>query len=102
MPPAPRRSAKRPTMRFAPVKREETQGATMVFEIRDRLIWQIAQAEDRSKRREQNAVDLAMDALVIFDAIADGEQPDGLSSGYLIKSGVPAAWKEQREQFAKL
>jgi DNA invertase Pin-like site-specific DNA recombinase len=63
---------------------------------------EIADAEGTSKRRVQDVVDLAMLAPDILDAIASGEQPDGLSSDYLIKSGVPASWPEQREQFAKL
>jgi hypothetical protein len=63
---------------------------------------EIAQAECTSKRRVQDVVDLAMLEPDILDAIADGEQPDGLNSDYLIKSGVPAAWSEQRTQFAKL
>jgi site-specific DNA recombinase len=34
-------------------------------------------------------------------AFVAGEQPDGLTSDYLIKSGVPAVWSEQRAQFAR-
>jgi len=63
---------------------------------------EIAQAEGTSKRRVQDVVDLAMLAPDILDAIAGGEHPDGLTSNYLLKSGVPAAWSEQREQFTKL
>lgn len=37
-------AAQRPTMRFVPVKSEETQGAAMVFRIRELLIRQRAQA----------------------------------------------------------
>ena len=37
-------AAQRPTMRFVPVKREETQGAAMVFRIRELLIQQRTQA----------------------------------------------------------
>ena len=37
-------AAMRPTMRFVPVKSEETQGATMVFRVRELLIRQRAQA----------------------------------------------------------
>ena len=37
-------AAMRPTMRFVPVKSEETQGAAMVFRIRERLIRQRTQA----------------------------------------------------------
>ncbi|MEW9921822.1 recombinase family protein [Marimonas sp. MJW-29] len=63
---------------------------------------EIAQAERTSKRRVQDVVDLAMLAPDLLDAIAAGEQPEGLTSDYLIKSGVPALWSEQRETFAKL
>ena len=63
---------------------------------------EIAQAEGTSKRRVQDVVDLAMLAPDILDAIANGEQPDGLTSDTLIKSGVPAVWSDQRNQFAKL
>ncbi|MEW9921127.1 recombinase family protein, partial [Marimonas sp. MJW-29] len=63
---------------------------------------EIAQAEGTSKRRVQDVVDLAMLSPDVLDAIAAGEQPDGLTSDYLIKSGVPALWAEQRETFAKL
>ncbi len=63
---------------------------------------EIAEAEGTSKRRVQDVVDLAMLAPDILDAIASGEQSDGLTSDYLIKTGVPASWSGQREQFAKL
>ena len=70
--------------------------------ISGKTFTEIAQAEGTSKRRIQDVVDLAMLAPDILDAIARGEQPDGLTSDTLIKSGVPAAWSEQREQFALL
>jgi DNA invertase Pin-like site-specific DNA recombinase len=63
---------------------------------------EIAQAEGTSKRRVQDVVDLALLAPDILDAISIGQQPDDLTSDYLIKSGVPASWAEQREQFANL
>ena len=63
---------------------------------------EIAESEGTSKRRVQDVIDLAMLAPDILDAIANGEQPDGLTSDALIKSGVPATWSEQRAQFAKL
>ncbi|MEO1552198.1 MAG: hypothetical protein AAFR93_17545 [Pseudomonadota bacterium] len=63
---------------------------------------EIAHTEGTSKRRVQDVVDLAMLAPDIIDAIANGEQPDHLTSNTLIKSGVPAAWSEQREQFTLL
>ncbi|MEM6480909.1 MAG: recombinase family protein [Pseudomonadota bacterium] len=63
---------------------------------------EIAEAEGTSKRRVQDVVDLAMLAPDILDAIASGEQPVGLTSDYLIKTGVLASWSEQRELFAKI
>lgn len=63
---------------------------------------EIARAEGTSKRRIQDVIDLAMLAPDILDAIAAGEQPDGLTSDYLVKSGVPALWAEQHEAFGKL
>lgn len=63
---------------------------------------EIAESEGTSKRRIQDVVDLAMLAPDVLDAIAAGEQPEGLTSDYLIKSGVQALWSEQRETFAKL
>lgn len=63
---------------------------------------EIAQAEGTSKRRVQDIVDLAMLAPELLDAIAKGEQPAGLTSDYLIKTGFPAIWSEQRLQFASL
>ncbi|WP_082182037.1 recombinase family protein [Aestuariivita boseongensis] len=63
---------------------------------------EIAQAEGTSKRRVQDVVDLTLLAPDILDSIANGEQPDGLTSDTLIKSGVPATWSDQRAQFAKL
>ena len=70
--------------------------------IGGRTFSEIAKAEGTSKRRVQDVVDLAMLAPDILDVIANGEQPEGLTSDYLIKSGVPAAWSDQRALFAKL
>ncbi|WP_165590724.1 hypothetical protein [Ruegeria denitrificans] len=47
-------------------------------------------------------VDLATLAPDVLEAIAAGEQPDGLTTDYLIKSGFPAIWSDQHEQFAAL
>jgi hypothetical protein len=63
---------------------------------------EISKAENVSKRRVQDVVDLALLAPHVLDAIAIGQQPDGLTSDYLIKSGISASWAEQREQFANL
>ncbi|WP_300039620.1 recombinase family protein, partial [uncultured Roseobacter sp.] len=51
---------------------------------------EIAQAEGTSKRRVQDVVGLAMLAPDILDAIAAGEQSEGVTSDRVIKSGVPA------------
>ena len=74
----------------------------MVMIIAGKTFTEIAQAEGTSKRRVQDIVDLAMLAPDILDAIAVGEQSEGVTSDRLIKSGVPAVWSEQREQLAKL
>ncbi len=74
----------------------------MAMIIDGKTFAEIAQAEGTSKRRVQDVVDLAMLTPDILDVIAAGEQPDGLTSDYLIKSGVPSVWTEQRTQFAKL
>ena len=56
---------------------------------------EIAHVEGTSKRRVQAIVDLATLAPDFLDAIAKGEQPAGLTSDYLIKTGFPAIWSEQ-------
>jgi len=60
-----------------------------------RIFAEIARAEHTSRRRVQVVVDLAMLAPDILDGISNGEQPVGLTSDYLIKSGVPAVWSDQ-------
>lgn len=74
----------------------------MAMLIGGKTFTEIAQAEGISKRRVQDVVDLAILAPDILDAIAAGEQSEGVTSDRLIKSGVPAVWSEQRAQFAKL
>ncbi len=63
---------------------------------------EIAGIEGVSKRRVQDVTNLAMLAPDVLDRIAAGEQPDGLTTDYLIKTRFPAVWSEQREQFASL
>ena len=63
---------------------------------------EIAEAEGTSKRRVQDLVDLALLAPDLLEAIVAGEQPIGLTSDYLIKTGFPALWSEQRIQFRAL
>ncbi|MGB7320475.1 MAG: recombinase family protein, partial [Albidovulum sp.] len=63
---------------------------------------EIADTEGVSKRRVQDLTNLALLAPDVLDRIAAGEQPDGLTSDYLIKTRFSAVWSEQREQFAAL
>jgi len=63
---------------------------------------EIAKAEGTSKRRIQDVVDLALLAPETLKAISEGTQPQGLTSDYLIKTGVPANWTAQQDQFAAL
>ncbi len=70
--------------------------------IDGRTFSEIAETEGTSKRRVQDVVDLATLAPDVLEAIAAGEQPDGLTTDYLIKSGFPAIWSDQHKQFAAL
>lgn len=63
---------------------------------------EIADSEGVSKRRVQDVVNLALLSPDILDSIATGEQPDGLTTDYLIKTRFSAVWSEQRDQFATL
>lgn len=63
---------------------------------------ELAEVEGTSKRRIQDVVDLALLAPNVLDTIASGNQPDGLTTDYLIKKGFPAIWSEQRKQFEAL
>ncbi|MCL6286137.1 recombinase family protein [Ruegeria sp. 2012CJ41-6] len=67
-----------------------------------RTFSEIAEEEGTSKRRVQDVVDLAMLAPDVLEAIATGEQPAGLTTDYLIRSGFPAIWSDQHKQFAAL
>jgi hypothetical protein len=62
----------------------------------------IADSEGVSKRRVQDVTNLALLAPDVLDGIATGEQPDGLTTDYLIKTRFSAVWSEQRAQFASL
>ena len=73
---------------------------TMIIE--GQTFGEIATVEGTSKRRIQDIVDLALLAPNVLDAIASGNQPDGLTTDYLIKKGFPAIWSEQRKQFEAL
>ena len=63
---------------------------------------EIADIEGVSKRRVQDVTNLALLAPDVLDGIATGEQPDSLTTDYLIKNRFSAVWSEQREQFAAL
>ncbi|MEO1537319.1 MAG: recombinase family protein [Pseudomonadota bacterium] len=63
---------------------------------------EIAVSEGVSKRRIQDVANLALLAPDVLDGIATGEQSDGLTTDYLIKTRFSAIWSEQREQFAAL
>ena len=63
---------------------------------------EIADSEGVSKRRVQDVTNLALLAPDVLDGITTGEQPDGLTTDYLIKTRFHAVWSEQREQFATL
>ncbi|MGX9350981.1 recombinase family protein [Shimia sp. W99] len=63
---------------------------------------EIADSEGVSTRRVQDVTSLALLAPDVLDRIADGEQPDGLTTDYLIKTRFSAVWSEQCEQFAAL
>ncbi|WP_170441373.1 recombinase family protein [Ruegeria arenilitoris] len=69
--------------------------------IQGKTFAEIAETEGTSKRRVQDVIDLAILAPDILDAIANGEQPEGLTSDYLVKSGVPAVWTDQRDVFGR-
>jgi site-specific DNA recombinase len=62
----------------------------------------IAEAESTSKRRVQDVVDLALLAPAVLDAIGSGDQPDGLTTDYLIKTGFSEVWSQQKKQFAEI
>ena len=70
--------------------------------IENKTFTQIAEQAGVSKRRVQDVVDLALLTPDVLDAIAAGNQPEGLTTDYLIKSGFPATWSDQRQQFAAL
>jgi len=63
---------------------------------------EIADAEGVSTRRVQDVTNLALLAPDVLDGIDTGEQPDGLTTDYLINSRFSAVWSEQRQQFAAL
>jgi len=63
---------------------------------------EISEREGVSTRRVQDVANLALIAPDIIEAIVSGEQPNGLSTAYLIKTRFSAVWSEQRAQFNAL
>ena len=63
---------------------------------------EIADIEGVSRRRVQNVTNLALLAPDILDGIAKGEQPDGLTKDYLIKTRFSAVWSVQRKRLVTL
>lgn len=70
--------------------------------IDGKTITEIAQAEGNSPRRIQNVINLAMLAPDFLESISAGEQPNGLTTDYLIKTDFQANWSQQRAQFVVL
>lgn len=77
-------------------------GSWLAMVIAGRTFSEIADTEGMSKRRVQDVTNLALLAPDVIDRIATGEQPDGLTTDYLIKTRFPAVWSEQRDRFAAL
>lgn len=73
---------------------------TMV--VGGKTIADIAQTEGLSNRRVQDLLHLAFLSPDLLEAIVSGEQPVGLTTDYLIKTGFSTVWSEQRAQFAAL
>ncbi|MFQ6552648.1 recombinase family protein [Aestuariibius insulae] len=70
--------------------------------IAGQSVAEIAGAENTSRRRVQDVIDLALLAPSVLEAIATGAQPAGLTTDYLIKTGVPPVWANQIQKFADL
>ena len=62
----------------------------------------VSEATGVSRRRVQLVTELALLSPEILETITAGEQPDGLTSDYLIKTGFPAIWSEQSEKLTAL
>ena len=70
--------------------------------IDGKSIQEISEIKSVPKSRIQDLLDLALLSPETLDTIANGKQPDGLTSDYLIKTGFSPIWSEQQKQFAKL
>ena len=62
----------------------------------------IAKSSGTSKRRVQQMIDLAFIAPDVVRAIAEGRQPVGLTSDWLLRHDLPANWNAQRAIVATL
>ena len=62
----------------------------------------IAEAEDVSKRRVQQLIELAFLAPNVIRAVREGRQPVGLTSDWLMRHAFTPIWSEQRDQFSTL
>jgi site-specific DNA recombinase len=58
---------------------------------------QIATAEQTSKRRVQQMIDLAFLAPDIVRDVLDGNQPIGFTSDWCLRHALPSDWNEQRQ-----
>ena len=67
-----------------------------------RTYTEIAQSTGTSKRRVQQMIDLAFIAPDVVRAIAEGRQPVGLTSDWLLRHDLPSDWDAQRAIVATL
>jgi site-specific DNA recombinase len=58
---------------------------------------QVATAEQTSKRRVQQMIDLAFLAPDIVRDVLDGNQPIGFTSDWCLRHALPSDWNEQRQ-----
>lgn len=74
----------------------------LVMIINGKTVAEIAQGEGISKRWVQSVANLSLLAPDVIESISVGEQPDCLTTDYLLKTGFSAVWSEQREQFSAI
>ena len=67
-----------------------------------RTFEEIATAENLSKRRILQAIDLAFLAPDIVKSIIEGDQPIGLTAKWLGQHPLPSVWQDQRCAVAAL
>ncbi|MGI9353477.1 MAG: recombinase family protein [Rhizobiaceae bacterium] len=68
--------------------------------IEGETVADIARDQGITRARVHDIVKLALLSPDVLEAIASGEQPDRLTTDYLIKTGFSAVWSEQSEQFS--